>query len=109
MAGGATMIQWKFHEEQNGDRGFSANRSARPYDELLVTPRFLKGIDRGTTVILWCNFCEEYGHNARDNQKNITCDLWHKCGGEEYTCEICGKANHHRSVCQDRKYRARKY
>ena len=103
MAGGATMIQWKFHEEQDGDRGFTGNRSARPYQELLDTPRFLKNIDRGETVILWCNFCEKYGHNARDHRKNITCDLWNSSGGDEYTCERCGLGNHHHSVCHARK------
>ena len=110
MAGNATMIQWKFQEDRHHSRGFVGNRSARPYSELLVTPTFLKKIDRGELVILWCNFCEELGHNARDHRKNITCDLWIGCGGEEYKCEKCGYGNHHHSVCHaKKKNRARNY
>ena len=103
MAGNATMIQWKFQEDRDGNRGFVGNRSARPYTELLATPTFLKKIDRGSLVILWCNFCEELGHNARDHRKNITCDLWNASGGEEYKCEKCGYGNHHHSVCHAKK------
>ena len=109
IAGSATMIQYTFPEEKpNGDRGFNGNRSARKTIELLTTPKNLKAIDKEEVVLQWCNFCEVYGHEARNKNGEIICDRWFHEGGESYRCPWCGKPGHDERVCRSRGYKKRR-